>query len=300
MISALCLQTLNDMKKFFVYKISTEPFLPEIVTGLLWELNISGLTEADNEVIAFAAENSGVHKEEVGSLLEKIVSQKLINSFSVTEDFLEDKNWNELWEKEREVIRISDRIIIKPSFKEYTTKPNEIVLTIDPKMSFGTGEHQTTKLVLRQLEKYVTDGMRILDVGSGTGILAVAAIKLGANYAVAVDNDELCYENCKENCIVNNVIEKVKIVCGEIKDINENDFDIITANIQADVLVDIANEIKARAKKEGIIILSGLLKSDEYEIIKCYVSLNFNFVGSVLMLSASSDEWIAIVFQLKN
>lgn len=286
------------MKKYIAYNISTEPFLPEIVTGLLWELNISGLAENESkekEIIAFAAEDSGVSKDKIISLLDKIVSENLIKNFSVTEKLLEDKNWNELWEKNREVISVSDRIIIKPSFKDYKTKPDEIVLTIDPKMSFGTGEHQTTRLVLHQLEKYVTNGMKILDVGSGTGILAIAAIKLGGSYAVAVDNDELCYENCTENCLVNQVQEQVRIVRGEIKDIEEKHFDIITANIQMDVLIKIADQIKVRVKKDGIIILSGLLKPDEYEIVKCYASLGFNFVKSV-----SIDEWIAVVFQSQN
>ena len=151
------------------------------------------------------------------------------------------------------------KIIIKPSFKDYIAKEGEIVITIDPKMSFGTGEHQTTKLVLQMLEKYVKPEMKILDVGAGTGILSIAAIKLGAASAVAIDTDEVCYENCKENCELNGVADHIKILTSGINDVRENDFDLILANIQNNVLLEISNEIKKRLIKNKTVILSGLL-----------------------------------------
>ncbi|MDZ7624568.1 MAG: 50S ribosomal protein L11 methyltransferase [Ignavibacteriaceae bacterium] len=183
-------------------------------------------------------------KKQIAEAMNKLNNDKLIESFRIEKEILEDKNWNEIWEKSREVIRVSDRIVIKPTFKEYSAKPDEIVLTIDPKMSFGTGEHQTTKLILRLLEKYVTKGMKVLDVGSGTGILAIASVKLGASKAVAVDFDEICLENCKENSLLNEVSDSVEIITGEIDDVKEKDFDLILANIQKNVLLDIADKIK--------------------------------------------------------
>jgi len=200
------------------------------------------------------------------------------------------KNWNELWEKGREVIRVSDKFVIKPTFKEYKALPGEIVLTIDPKMSFGTGEHQSTKLIIKLLEKYVRPGMRLLDVGSGTGILSIAAIKLGAAKAVAVDNDERCYENCIENCELNSVTGKVKIVKGEISDIKKDNFDLIIANIQKDVLLNIADQIIEKLKPDGITILSGLLVKDEKDIEQQYIKTGFEIVEIKLM-----DDWIAMV-----
>ena len=95
-------------------------------------------------------------------------------------------------------------------------------------MSFGTGEHQTTKLILKLLEKYVKQGMKVLDVGSGTGILAIASVKLGASRAVAVDFDEICLENCKENCQLNGVNNSVEVVTGEIDVVKEDEFDLIS------------------------------------------------------------------------
>ena len=278
------------MKKYKVFKISSKPFLPDVLSGLLWELEITGINENDDIVIAFAAEDSQVNEEMIGVLLEKLVEQNVIEEFSVVGEMLEEKNWNELWEKSREVIRISERIVIKPTFKEYESKQDEIVITLDPKMSFGTGEHESTKLAVRLLEKYVNGNEKILDVGSGTGVLSIAAIKLGAAFAVAVDNDPWCYKNCLENCALNNVVEKIKVVEGEIDIIPEEDFDLVLANIQKNILLLISEKIKAKLKKNGIVVLSGLLLKDETEIISHYQSIGFKFIEKKVI-----DEWIALV-----
>lgn len=282
------------MKKYKVFKISSKPFLPDVLSGLLWELEITGINENDDIVIAFAAEDSPVNEEIIGVLLEKLVDQNVIEEFSVAGEVLEEKNWNELWEKSREVSRISERIVIKPTFKEYESKEDEIVITLDPKMSFGTGDHESTKLAVRLLEKYINGNEKILDVGSGTGILSIAAIKLGAANAVAVDNDPLCYENCVENCALNNVVERIKVVEGEINIIPEEDFDLVLANIQKNILLLISEKIKAKLKKNGIVVLSGLLLKDETEIINHYQSIGFKFIEKKVM-----NDWIAVVFKME-
>jgi len=278
------------MKNFFVYKIYTQPFNADLLSGILWEFDISGLIEEEDHIKIFTSEDSDISAEIIRDSLRKLREDKLVNSFKVEKELLEDKNWNELWEKSREVIRVSDRIVIRPSFKEYAAKENEIVLTIDPKMSFGTGEHQSTKLVLRLLEKYVKKGMKVLDVGSGTGILAIAAVKLGATKAVAVDFDETCFDNCKENCELNGVSDTIEILTGEIDIVEENDFDLILANIQKNVLIEIAEKIKSRLRKAGKVILAGLLEEDKKDIETKYHSLGFRTEHIEKM-----DEWIAIV-----
>ena len=280
------------MKNFFAYKIFCQPFAPDMISGLMWDFDITGLLEDDDHITIFISENSSTNEVQINNALKKLKQEMLIESFRLEKEILEDKNWNELWEKSREVIRVSDRIIIKPTFKEYQAKPNEIVLTIDPKMSFGTGEHQTTKLILRLLEKYVKRRMKVLDVGSGTGILAIASVKLGAKRAIAVDFDEICMENCKENCILNGVENSVEVLTGEVDDVKEGEFDLILANIQKNILLEISNEIKTKTRKNGIVILSGLLKEDEESIIQNYTSVGFQFTEKLIL-----DEWIALLFQ---
>jgi ribosomal protein L11 methyltransferase len=157
-------------------------------------------------------------------------------------------------------------------------------------MSFGTGEHQTTKLILRLLEKFVKPGMKVLDVGSGTGILAIASVKLGASKAIAVDSDEICLENCRENSLLNNVSNSLVPLTGNIESVKEKEFDLILANIQRNVLIEIADEIKSKIKSKGIVILSGLLEEDREAIQKKYHSLGFK-TQQVEKL----DEWIAVV-----
>jgi ribosomal protein L11 methyltransferase len=279
------------MKNFFAYKIFCHPFDPDMISGVMWDFDITGLLEDDDHITIFISENSSTTEVQISNALNKLKQEMLIKSFRLEKEILEDKNWNELWEKSREVIRVSDRIIIKPTFKDYSAKANEIVLTIDPKMSFGTGEHQTTKLILRLLEKYIKQGMKVLDVGSGTGILAIASVKLGAKRAIAVDFDEICLENCKENCILNGVEYSIEVLRGEIDDVKENDFDLVLANIQKNVLLEIAKKIKSKLKSGGIVILSGLLETDKDAIEKKYHSLGF-----VTLQLEKMDEWIALLF----
>ena len=290
MRTACRIQVIKLMKPYNVFKIYSKPFQPDLISGLLWEMEITGITEEENYLIVFADEEADVNEERIKKYLEKLKSEKLLNDYSIASELLPEKNWNELWEKGREVMRVSDKFVIKPTFKEYKTQPGEIVLTIDPKMSFGTGEHQSTKLIIKLLEKYVHPGMRLLDLGSGTGILSIAAIKMGAAEAVAVDKDERCYENCNENCELNSVTGKVKIVKGEIFDLKEDNFDLIIANIHKDVLLGIADQIREKIKLNGIVILSGLLIKDEKDIEQHYTETGFETVETDAM-----DEWIAIV-----
>ncbi len=282
------------MKYYKEFNITAEPFIPEILSGLMWEFEITGISEEVNCIKVFAAENSTVSMEKISRLLKKLVGEKMIFNFSVEENLIEDKNWNEEWEKSVRVIEVSDKLVIKPTFKGYQAKPGQIIIIIDPKMSFGTGEHQTTKLVLQFLEKNVKNGIRVLDVGSGTGVLAIAAVKLGAESAIAIDNDEWCYDNGRENCRLNSVDKAVDVRLGEIKDIAGNNFDLITANIQKNILLDIAEEIKNRLKPGGLLILSGLLYNDEEDIVKKYSSLNFE-----MLEKKSLDEWMAVKLRLQ-
>lgn len=127
------------MKYYKEFLITTEPFLPEIVSGVMWELNIDGINEEVNCIKVFAQTNSNVGKAEIELQLHSLTAENIIRDYSVEENLLPMKNWNEEWEKSIQVIKVTDRIVIKPTFREYETKANEIVVTLDPKMSFGTG-----------------------------------------------------------------------------------------------------------------------------------------------------------------
>jgi len=158
-------------------------------------------------------------------------------------------------------------------------------------MSFGTGEHPTTKICISFLEKYVKPGMKVLDVGSGTAILSIVAAKLGASKVIAFDIDEWSLANGAENIKLNQVDNIVEVRMCELNNIEEDNFDLIVANIQRNILIELADGIKSRVKSGGIIILSGLLESDEEEIINKYCSLGFNKINFMKI-----SEWIGIAF----
>jgi ribosomal protein L11 methyltransferase len=279
------------MKSYREFIITTEPFNAEILSSILWQLNIDGINEEVNCLKVFAQDET-VTVQSIEDELKHLQENNLLREFSVQENYIVEKNWNEEWEKSREVVHVSDKIVIKPTFKEYEAKVNEVVLTLDPKMSFGTGDHQTTRICLLFIEKYLKPAMKVLDAGSGTAILGIAAAKLGAESVVAFDIDEWCYDNGIENTQLNNVADKVHIRKCELKDIEENNFDIIIGNIQRNILLELAEGFKSRIKQNGILILSGLLEMDREVINSKFSKIGFEEIDYLKM-----DEWIGIVFQ---
>lgn len=278
------------MKSYREFIITTEPFNSEILSSILWELNIDGINEEVNCLKVFAQHES-VTTDAIESELNLLKENKLLREFSVQENFIVEKNWNEEWEKSREVVHVTEKIVIKPTFKDYEPKSGEIVLTLDPKMSFGTGDHQTTKICLKFIEKYIKPGMKVLDAGSGTAILGIAAAKLGAEKVIAFDIDDWCYENGIENTQLNNVFDKVEIKKCELKDIEENNFNLIIANIQKNILLEFTKGFKSRINSGGILILSGLLEMDKDAIVSKYSEVGFIEIDYLKM-----DDWIGIVF----
>lgn len=282
------------MKTYKEIKITTVPFDVETVTGMLWQLDIDGINEFDDYITVFISESKNTSREDVEGILQQLVNENFIESFQTEEQTLEEKNWNEEYEKNVRVVEVTDRIVIKPSFKEYTPKPNQLIIKIDPKMSFGTGEHATTKLVLQHLEKYVVGGESVLDIGSGTGVLGIASVMLGAAKALCIDNDEWCLLNGVENVKANALESKIEVRQCELKDASETEFDLVVANINKHILIDIVDLIRDKIKKTGRLILSGLLDIDETDIVGLYASKGFKLVKK-----SALDEWIALVFKSK-
>ena len=280
------------MKHYKQFEITAAPLNIDLISGLLWELDITGINEEDDKLILFANAESEINKNSVEGQLNKLKLNNIIETFNVREFSLEDKNWNEEWEKSINTIEISDRIVIKPSFRKFTPKENQLVLEIDPKMSFGTGEHQTTRLVVLLLEKYVRSGQKVFDVGSGTGILAIASVKLGAESALAIDNDEWCRENGLENTEANNCSDKIEVRLAEIENVVETNFDLITANINKHILLNIAEQLALKLSPGGVLILSGILKEDESDIWEAYKKHNLELIDKKIL-----DEWLALVLK---
>ncbi len=283
------------MKTYKQFKIFTNPINADEVSGLLWQLDIDGINESESGLIVYVGSSKNILKSDIEKILKQMVTENQIKSFTISEETLEDKNWNEEYEKNVRVIEVTDRIVIKPSFKDYTPRVGQVIIAIDPKMSFGTGEHATTRMVLQFIEKYLHSGDNVLDVGSGTGVLGIGAVMLGAKSALCIDNDEWCSLNGNENAKANNVDGKVEIRLVEIGQIVEKDFDLIVANINKHILLEIAEEIRHKMKETGTLILSGLLIIDEEDIAQKFAQFGFKPIDK-----SELDEWCALVFQLNK
>ncbi len=283
------------MENFIKFLVKTEPFNPELLSGILWDLEILGIEENDNFLSVYVKKSSHIKKETIEKSLEKLKSENVIENFLVSEEEVENKNWNEEWEKKQEIIKVPPRIIIRPSFKKYEPEKNEIVIIINPKMSFGTGKHETTRLMLEMLQKYIRPNDKVLDVGSGTGVLAIAAAKMSAGRVIAIDNDEWCYINGIENVQINNVSDKVEIQHTEIDSITNLKFDLVLANINKNILLSIQKELARTTNKSGRLILSGILNSDESELIRTFENYSFNLLDVKRL-----NEWSALTFEKLN
>lgn len=282
------------MKKYLQYKIVTTPVNNELISGMLWQFDFAGITETENGLNLFVDPNNPVTEEEISIVLEFAKGEGFIYDYVITSDLIEDRNWNEEYEKNVKVVEVSDRIVIKPSFKEYNSGDDRLVITIDPKMSFGTGEHETTKLVLRLIEKYIRPDDYVLDVGSGTSVLAIAAVMLGGSKAIGIDNDEWCLLNGRENVNLNSLEDKVEIRLSELNQLEESNFDLIVANINKHILLEIAPLLAKKINPAGKLILSGLLQTDEAEVSDKYSLNRFKAIEQ-----AQLGDWIALVFEKK-
>ncbi len=280
------------MKKFTEYKVKFLPFNADLVSGVLWNLEIEGIVENDEDISVFTDSENPNFSGQINSIMEDLVREGIIERFLISSSEVENQNWNEKWEKQLRVIEISDKIVVKPSFRDYENSKNKLVIEIDPKMSFGTGEHQTTKIMVGFLEKYLVGNERILDVGSGTAILSIAAVKLGAKSAVAFDIDEWSFFNGKENVERNGLIEKIDVRLGEIGSISETDFDIVLANINTHIIQSIKNELFAKVREKGKLFLSGLLIKDEEKLIKAFTSMGLKHIESKQI-----DDWSGLFFK---
>ena len=169
-------------------------------------------------------------------------------------------NWNEEWEKNYDPIDVEGKCLVRATFHD-SGENYDYEIIVNPKMSFGTGHHATTYQMLSYQMKLTQEGKKIMDVGCGTGILTIMAAKRGASQLVSTDIDDWCIENSEENFSLNNLSD-VKMIKGQIEEVQESDFDIILANINKNVLLDQIQSYSKKLKDGGELILSGFYKDD--------------------------------------
>ncbi|RZK40151.1 MAG: 50S ribosomal protein L11 methyltransferase [Pedobacter sp.] len=206
---------------------------------------------------------------------------------------IEPENWNEEWEKNFSPLIISDQCYVRATFHAPQPQyPYEIV--IDPKMAFGTGHHQTTTMMMEYILATEVSDKVILDMGAGTGILAILAAKRGAKELIAIDNDDVCYRSAIENAALNNV-DNLTSLCGSKEAIPETDFDIILANINRNILIDQIERYASVLKTDGNIFFSGFYETPDLTIITEHcAAFGLRYVDHKKM-----GDWVAAKF-VKN
>jgi len=207
---------------------------------------------------------------------------------------LEDEDYQDSWKKYVFTEKISDRFVVKPTWREYVAEEDELLIEIDPGRAFGTGTHPTTYLCIQMMEKYIKEGQSIIDVGTGSGILMVAGDKLGASEIWGVDIDESAVEVARENLNLNKVSEdKTKLLVGNLLNVVEDKkFDVVIANILADVIILLLKDISKVVNKNGLIILSGIIEDKKNEIIKIAKENNLNLIDEKI-----EKEWVSLCLQ---
>jgi ribosomal protein L11 methyltransferase len=203
---------------------------------------------------------------------------------------IKKKVWEKFWKRDFEPFSVTNRIMIKPSWNKERFY-GKMVIKIDPKMAFGTGKHESTKLCIRELEKYVKPKDKVLDLGTGSGILSIISAKLGASYILGLDIDKIAIENAYENVKHNRIGKKIELRVGTVdKNTPKNYFDLVVANLFKLKIIELFDRIKRVVKKNGIIILSGILDSEKKETERFLRGRKIKIIKMIRM-----NEWVCFI-----
>jgi ribosomal protein L11 methyltransferase len=273
--------------QYLEFKISCQEAYREILIAELAEVGFDSFLETEEGFDAYIIEDQfeRIHFQEV---IEKYAVPAEI---AVREGIMPKINWNEEWEKHYDPISIGEKVYVRASF--HIPKPGvEYEIVINPKMSFGTGHHATTFLMLSHQLGIDHPGKTVVDIGSGTGILAIMAHKLGAGQVEAFDIDDWCVQNGNENFELNDM-HAVRMGMGTVREVNpQGKFDIVLANINKNVILDEMPVYASIAKSEGHLLLSGFYEHDIVDVKKSAEEVGFR-----LLNQKTKDSWAALVLQ---
>lgn len=259
--------------------------------------------KGETRVIVYVSDNAAGH-EQLMAIKSELAAMKVLDEdnvfgrLEIETDGINEEDWANNWKKYYHPIEIGEKILIKPVWEDIDKNTDRVVFNIEPGLSFGTGSHETTQLCLETLEKYIKPGMKVLDLGCGSGILSVIALLLGAESAVAVDIDpnaaDIAYENAERNGIgkdrytvyAGNILTDTKIQDA----ISEQEYDIVLANIVADVIIALTPAAKKYMKKGGVFITSGIISDRAEEVKQTLTDTGFEIVSE-----QCKKDWVSII-----
>ena len=291
---------------------SKEPLIAEdLISNLFYEFNLQGVVieQPDNgetsandwggdavlqpeyySVTGYFPDNELLDKRcsELQSKLDLLKKEDI--QIWLEKRNIDEEDWAHSWKTFFKAVKISRRVVVKPTWQEYKAEPGDIVIEIDPGMAFGTGTHPTTSLCIKMIEKYMRSGDNFLDIGTGSGILSITAAKYGANKITGVDIDEVAVEIAGNNLRLNNIKQDFSIKNGTVTEVAGEKFDFVVANITSEILVLCLDEIKTVLKIGSTLILSGIITNNLGD-----VQTKLKELGISIMDMVVEDDWVAIV-----
>jgi ribosomal protein L11 methyltransferase len=289
------------MKVWYALELEIARVAEAAVASQLWAAGTTGIeiSEDEPEMITLrayfdAAPDEARMRESITHALSLVglpaIALRALRGLTVA-----DQDWLAEWKKGYAPISIGERLLISPSWKlDEVGETDRVIVQIDPGMAFGTGTHETTRGCLEMLEKY-WDGGALLDVGTGTGILAIAAAKLhpGAQ-VIGFDVDPEAIEVARENAEINGVVEALDLEVNKLSSYHGAEFDVILANLTADVLIALAPDFGEVAKSSGVLIASGVLREQEVDVVEALAPAGFSVIET-----KPDGEWVTIAFRQK-
>ena len=300
--------------KWLKIELSVSPDLVDAVSNFLTEIGVPGVYQEELEPQAPGDFEVSATREVLKAYIpvdirleHRIASLKTyLNSLTqlfpgleepgYEAETIEDQDWGEEWKKYFKPIRVSKNIVIKPTWERYAPAGRDIVIDIDPGMAFGTGQHPSTRMCLEAIEdiilKYRTiKKWRVLDVGTGTGILGISCAKLGAERVVCVDIDKKAAEIARENVMINHVEDRVEIINRDVNTIREP-FDLIVANLTAKILIRLRTHLMSLIENGGYLVISGIIDQNKSDIESHFLTGKFTLHHII-----TEKEWVCYILQ---
>jgi ribosomal protein L11 methyltransferase len=262
--------------------------------GEIYQLNPDDYPEEGVIIKAYLPVNSflGETVDEIKTAINNLILYNIdIGMNRVTISEVNEEEWATAWKKYYNPVKISEKFTIVPTWEDYQpVSSDELIIELDPGMAFGTGTHPTTVLCIQSLERTVRTGDRIIDVGTGSGVLSIAAAKLGAGQIEALDLDEVAVNVARQNIELNKVQDIVKVRQSNLLDGVEGEADIIVANILAEVILRFVDDAYDIVKKDGFFIASGIIQQKKESVKEAMLDAGFNIVEIMAM-----EDWVAII-----
>jgi ribosomal protein L11 methyltransferase len=284
----------NHLQTWQVLALHPGLGLDEILASLLFDFGAVGTQQMEDHLLAYFPEPCESTKivNDLQTFLAQLRAGGMnLPEIAITHRQIEAQDWHSAWKRYFKPIFISERVLIRPSWEAAVAlAPGQIEIIIDPKQAFGTGHHATTRSMVQLLEKYLRSGMRAIDVGTGTGILAIAAAKLQPNVqVVALDTDPIAVEAAYENINLNHAQDCVKLYTGPLAALRVHSVDLILANLQHQILLPLLADFSSRLSRGGALLLSGLLLHESESIRSALESSGLQCIEI-----HTEEEWLTL------